>query len=206
MSKDDPTDAERRDQRRLAVLRAAGAGGDPLAKRRAMGELLTPYWSQCRTIARGRTAGAANPLADAEDITQEVMKRLAATLDEKTEFDSPFHIVFHMNLKWGLADYWRKRAGEMTCPMDPAELPEVEAYDGPSAEAELADFDRHLHGLSGRERELMGERILADRSSAEIAVARDMTENAVNVALHRAFATLRENLQADVRDPTADTE
>lgn len=201
MGDDSPTDAERRDQRHLAALSAARVTGDSPAERRAMAELLAPYWPQCRSIARGRIGGVADPLADAEDIAQEVMRRLAITLARKTEFDSPFHAVVYTNLKWAVGDYWRKQSGEEAFPSDPAELPEREAEDRPTPHAEAEDFERHLQGLSGREWALMSERIIADKSAAEIAAAHEMTEGAVNTALHRAFAKLRENLQADVRNP-----
>jgi RNA polymerase sigma-70 factor (ECF subfamily) len=201
MVDDGPTDAERRDQRLLAALSAARAAGDSPAERQAMAELLAPYWPNCRSIARGRIGGVANPLVDAEDIAQEVMRRLAIALATKTEFDSPFHAVVYANLKWAVGDYWRKQSGEEAYPSDPAELPEREAEDRPTPSAEAEDFERHLQGLSGRERALMSERIIADRSAAEIASAHEMTEGAVNTALHRAFTKLREILQGDVRNP-----
>jgi RNA polymerase sigma-70 factor (ECF subfamily) len=200
-----PTDAERRDQRHLAALITARASGDSQGERRAIAELLHPYWSQCRSIARGRIRGVADPLADAEDIAQEVMKRLATALAKKTDFDSPFHAVVYANLKWAIDDYWRKEAGEGAFPSDPIELPEQEVEDGPSSHVEVEDFDHHLRGLSNRDRELMIERIIADRSAAEIAAGRGMTENAVNTALHRAFTKLRKSFQADVRDSAKGT-
>jgi RNA polymerase sigma-70 factor (ECF subfamily) len=203
MGDDSPPDAERRDRRALAALIAARATGDFLAERRAMAKLLDPYWSQCRSIARGRISGVADPLADAEDIAQDVMQRLAIMLAKKTEFDSPFHAVVYANLKWAVKDYWRKRGGDGTLLSYPGELPEVEVEDGPSPLTEVEDFDRHLRDLSSREGEMMRERIIGDRTAAEIAAAHGMTEGAVNTALHRAFAKLRENFRADVRDSTA---
>lgn len=206
MGEDSPTDAQRRDQRHLAALITARAEGDSLAERRAMAELLGPYWSQCRWIARGWIGGVADPLADAEDIGQDVMQRLAIMLAKKTEFDSPFHSVVYANLKWAVKDYWRKRAGDGALLSYPGELPEVEVEDGPSSLTGVEDFDRHLRDLPSRDREMMRERIIGDRSAAEIAAARGMTEGAVNTALHRAFAKLRDNLRADVRDSTAGTD
>lgn len=206
MGDDSPTDAERRDQRLLAALSAARATDDSLAERRAMAELLDPYWSQCRSIARGRIGGVADPLADAEDIAQEVMRRLVITLAKKTEFDSPFHAVVYTNLKWAVGDHRRKQAGVGTLAKDPVELPELGVEDGPSSRAEVEDFDRHLRDLPRRDRELMSERIIADKSAAEIAAARGMTEGAVNTALHRAFTKLRENFQRHVRDSTTGTD
>jgi RNA polymerase sigma-70 factor, ECF subfamily len=203
MGDDSPPDAERRDRRALAALITARAASDSLAERRAMAELLDPYWSQCRSIARGRIGGVADPLADAEDIAQDVMQRLAIMLAKKTEFDSPFHAVVYANLKWAVKDYWRKHGGDGTLLSYPGELPEVEVEDGPSPLTEVEDFDRHLRDLPSREREMMRERIIGDRTAAEIAAAHGMTEGAVNTALHRAFAKLRENFRADVRDSTA---
>lgn len=206
MGDNSPTEGERRDQRHLAALRAARAAGDSVIERTATAELLDPYWSQCRSIARGRIGGVANPLSDAEDIAQEVMRRLVSMLAKKTEFDTPFFAVVHSNLRWAIADYWRKRGKEPAVPSDPADLPEGQLEDTPSTRAELEDFDRHLRGVSGRDQEMMRERILAGRSAAEIAAAHDMTESAVNTALSRAFARLRKNFQADVRDSTRDAD
>jgi hypothetical protein len=110
MGDDSPTEGERRDQRHLAALRAARAAGDSVVERTATAELLDPYWSQCRSIARGRIGGVANPLSDAEDIAQEVMRRLVIMVAKKTEFDTPFHAVVHTNLRWAIADYWRNAA------------------------------------------------------------------------------------------------
>lgn len=205
MGDEGPVDAERRDQRHLVALITARATGDSLAERRAMAELLDPYWFQCRSIARGRISGVADPLADAEDIAQEVMRRLATALGKKTDFDSPFHAVVYTNLKWAIEDYWRKQAGEEALPADPAEIPEQEIEDDPSPRVEVEEFDCHLRDLSSRDRELMSERIIADKSAAEIAAARGMTESAVNTALHRAFTKLRERFQVDVRNSTKGT-
>jgi RNA polymerase sigma factor (sigma-70 family) len=193
MGEDSPTEAERRDQRQLAALRTARATADPAVERLVTADLLDPYWSQCRTIARGRIGGVADPLSDAEDIAQEVMRRLVIMLAKKTEFDTPFHAVVHTNLKWAIADYWRKRGSEPAVPSDPADLPEGQLEDGPSTRTELEDFDRHLRGVSDRDQEMMRERILVGRSAAEIAAAHKMTESAVNTALSRAFAKLRGN-------------
>jgi RNA polymerase sigma factor (sigma-70 family) len=202
MGDDSPTDGELRDQRHLAGLKAARDAGDPVAERRAMGTLLDPYWSHCRTIARGRIGGVPNPLSDSEDIAQEVMRRVAIALAKKTDFDSPFHVVVNANLAWAVGDYWRKDARQQAVPADPVDLPGHLVEDGPSKFAEGEDFDRHLTGLSDRDQELMRERILADMSPAEIAAARGMTEGAVNTSLHRAFQKLRDNLRTDVRNST----
>jgi DNA-directed RNA polymerase specialized sigma24 family protein len=53
---------------------------------------------------------------------------------------------------------------------------------------------------------MMRERILVGRSAAEIAAAHGMTESAVNTALSRAFAKLRKNFRADVRDSTREAD
>jgi RNA polymerase sigma-70 factor, ECF subfamily len=61
-----------------------------------------------------------------------------------------------------------------------------------------------LDGLSERERELIGLRFGADLTARQIGELLDLKTNAVEVALHRALARLRETLEGPGSDPAPD--
>jgi RNA polymerase sigma-70 factor (ECF subfamily) len=83
------------------------------------------------------------------------------------------------------------------------EVPEVEAPgDLENHAAARIDMTRELGRLDERERELLALRYGADLTARQIGELLGLRTNAVEVALHRALATLRERLTPDASDET----
>jgi RNA polymerase sigma-70 factor (ECF subfamily) len=199
MSEASPPDD--RDERFLRQARAARAAGYAAGEREAISRLIEPYWSWARTIAYGRIGGVGDPAADAEEIAQELMRRLVLLLGRKLEFDTSFRAVAVANLNFAIKDYWRRAARTKSRPVDPDDLAEVEAEPEAPAAAEAADaLEPYLEGLSERERELAHERFVLDLSPAEIAERHGMKRGTVDVAMHRIFKKMRERAPGAVRN------
>jgi len=190
---DNPSPDAARDEVHLQTVRDARAAGDLHAAREAMGRLLGPYWHWARLVAYAKLERVPNRDADARDVAQNVTERLVKTLNKKLNFTGPFHVVAAMNLKWAIDDYWRDRYGEQAVPHDPAELPDDRdsGADPESAQQQAAAFEPYLAALNERERGLVIERIFLDMTPTQIATRHDISREAVDTAVHRAFKKLR---------------
>jgi RNA polymerase sigma-70 factor (ECF subfamily) len=91
------------------------------------------------------------------------------------------------------------RSGARETPVDPVALPERVSEGFDSSIVEREDLRRAVASLDERGRELIALRYGADLKAKEIAALLGMKTNAVEVALHRALATLRGELEAPVQ-------
>jgi RNA polymerase sigma factor (sigma-70 family) len=199
MSKMNPS--EERDERLLRRARAARAAGDAAAEREAICRLIAPYGDWARAIAYGKIGAADDPAADAEEIAQDLLRRLAQLLKRKLEFDSSFRVVAFMNLRYAIKDYWRRSARTQSTPVAPEEMPVVVAPpEAPAAEEMSSALEPYLEGLSERERTLARERFVLDLSPTEIAERHGMKRGTLDVAMHRIFKKMRENGPLGVRN------
>lgn len=196
---DNPSPDAARDELHLQAVRDARAAGDLHAAREAMGQLLGPYWDWARLVAYAKLDQIPNRDADARDVAQSLIERLVKTLNKKLTFTGPFHVVATMNLKWAIDDYWRDRYGEQAVPHDPGELPDDRDTDArpESAWQQAVAFEPYLAALNERERELVIERIFLDMTPTQIATRHDMSREAVDTAVHRAFKKLRGSTALD---------
>lgn len=196
----DLTDSEERDERLLRRARAARAAGDVAGEREAITRLIEPYWNWGRSIAYGKISGVDDPAADAEEIAQDLLRRLAQLLRTKLEFNSSFRGVAIANLNFAIKDYWRRSSRTRSKPVDPGELVAIDPRPAePSAEETTSDLNHYFAGLSERERELAHERLVLDRSPAEIAERQGMKRGAVDTAWHRIVKKMRENAATSER-------
>ncbi|HWX95357.1 MAG TPA: sigma-70 family RNA polymerase sigma factor [Solirubrobacteraceae bacterium] len=195
-----------RDEANLQALRDARNAGDVAGERDALARLLAPYWLWGRSIAYAKINGVPNRAADAEEIAQELMRRLVKALNAKLDFQTAFHVVAAKNLGWAIRDYWRARGSEKAFPLDPHTIAEDEAIAPTSEDAAIAipdqarAFGPYLDGLSARDRELVIERIFLDITPAQIANRHGMSRGALDTAMHRLLSRLRQSPQLeDVR-------
>jgi len=192
--------SEERDERLLRRARAARAAGDVAGEREAITRLIEPYWNWGRSIAYAKISGVDDPAADAEEIAQDLLRRLAQLLRTKLEFGTSFRGVAAANLNYAIKDYWRRSARTRSKPVDPGELVAIDPRPAVPAAAETdADLDFYLEGLSERERTLAHDRLVLDLSPAEIAERYGMKRGAVDTAWHRIVKKMRENATAAVR-------
>ncbi|HEU5106751.1 MAG TPA: sigma-70 family RNA polymerase sigma factor [Solirubrobacterales bacterium] len=198
---EEPSQSEARDESLLRRARAARAAGDAVAEREAITRLIAPYGDWGRAVAYGKIGGADDPAADAEEIAQDLLRRLAQLLKRKLEFDSSFRVVAFMNLRYAIKDYWRRSARTQSTPVAPEEMPVVVAPpEAPAAEEMSNALEPYLEGLSERERTLARERFVLDLSPSEIAERHGMKRGTLDVAMHRIFKKMRENGPLGVRN------
>jgi RNA polymerase sigma-70 factor (ECF subfamily) len=79
-------------------------------------------------------------------------------------------------------------------------MPEIETQGPEEASARRLDLREQLAMLDERDRELLALRFGADLTASQIAGLLDLKTNAVEVALHRALARLRERVQSPPAD------
>ncbi len=206
-----------RDATNLQALRDARGVGSVPGERDALTRLLAPYAQWGHSIAYAKINGVPNRSADADEIAQELMSRLVKLLNEKLDFEMPFHVVAAKNLEWAILDYWRARGSEAAFPVDPGTIADGMGTDDEvitptadeaviSASAQALAFGPYLEGLSERERELVIERIFLDMTPAQIAARHSMSRGAVDTAMHRVLNKLRQSPQLDgVRSPREST-
>ncbi|MGN6254923.1 MAG: sigma-70 family RNA polymerase sigma factor [Solirubrobacterales bacterium] len=202
----EPSPADARDERFLRRARAARAAGDTAAEREAISRLIEPYWSWARSVAYGKIGGVDDPAADAEEIAQDLLRRLARLLEAKLEFDTSFRTVAFANLNYAIKDYRRRAARSEATAVDPEELAAVEAPPGaPRAEEMVDALKPYLGGLNERERSLAHDRLVLDLSPSEIGRRHGMKRGAVDTAMHRIFRKMRESAPAAVRNRDSGT-
>jgi RNA polymerase sigma factor (sigma-70 family) len=193
---EEPNPSDARDERFLREARRARAAGDATAEREAISRLLEPYWEWARSIAYGRIEGVDDPGTDAEEIAQELMRRLASALERKLEFGTSFRVVAAVNLKYAINDYWRRCGRARSRPVDPEALAMVAAEPGAPGEEENVDSLRpYFAGLSERERRLAHDRFVLDLSPSEIAERHGMKRGAVDTAMSRILMKMRKKVQ-----------
>ncbi|MHB8693999.1 MAG: RNA polymerase sigma factor [Solirubrobacteraceae bacterium] len=126
---------------------------------------------------------------DAEDVTSETFAR---ALRYRESFDPSRGEA----LSWLIGIARRCIAAQLAARVDSA----AESFDREAAEdpaqqaAERIDLARALASLSDRDRELVALRYGADLTARQIGELLELQTNAVEVALHRALARLREKL------------
>jgi RNA polymerase sigma factor (sigma-70 family) len=196
--------------RQLAEARRPGRE-DPLRARDIEAQLLGGYWGWTKAIVRGRLtrlmggrlAGVNDPDSDAEEIAQDVLKRLHVALKKRHAFGKPFFKVVLDNIEWALQDYWKAPARRDES--DPTDLdalpPQSRAPDPlPSLADQARDVDARLDGLSERDRRIVAERLYVGRTPEEVAELLGVNREACDTAYSRAVARLRKSPQmADVR-------
>jgi RNA polymerase sigma factor (sigma-70 family) len=193
---EEPNPNDARDERFLREARRARAGGDVAAEREAISRLLGPYWDWARSIAYGRIEGVDDPATDAEEIAQELMRRLVLLLERKLEFGTSFRVVASANLGYAVKDYWRRSTRARSQAVDPGELAEVAAQPGAPEEGEHVDSLRpYFAELNERDRSLAHDRFVLDLPPSEIAARHGMKRGAVDTAMSRILKKMRERVE-----------
>jgi len=142
-------------------------------------------------IILGRCVAELRGSLDAEDVAQDVKLRLWRELSKGKSYAVPFRVVVHKVIGWTLRDHWAGRPTHVALPenWDPA--------DSKDGVEELLDRDAvssMLEGLEGRTHEVMVLRYLDRLEIDQIAERLGIDRNAVDQALHRGHAKLRETL------------
>jgi len=130
------------------------------------------------------------PDADAYEVAHNVMERLLRELTAGKRYPVPFRVVIHQVTTWKIKEFLTRGRVEL--------LPED--WDPASGEDPFEPFEQGhdllllFAGLPPRVRGVMRLRYLEGLDIGEIAERLDMTRNAVDQALHRGHATIRERV------------
>jgi RNA polymerase sigma-70 factor (ECF subfamily) len=177
-------------ERRWMQLMKAALGGDQPAYERLLREIAPAI----RTIVERRLRQMGAPTGDSEDVVQETL--LAVHLKRHTWRPSdPLGPWLRTIARNKLIDHLRRRGRRIEVPVeDFAELlaaPE----ERPGTEAE--DVERHLVLLPDKQRSVIRSIAVEGASVGETAERMKMTQGAVRVTLHRAFASLSARLKSE---------
>lgn len=130
------------------------------------------------------------PDADAYEVAHNVMERLLRELTAGTRYPVPFRVAIHQVTTWKIKEFQTRGRVEL--------LPED--WDPASGEDPFEPFEQGhdllllFAGLPPRVRDVMRLRYLEGLDIGEIAERLGMTRNAVDQALHRGHATIRERV------------
>jgi RNA polymerase sigma-70 factor (ECF subfamily) len=163
-------------------MRAANAG-DTAAYDRLLRDLAAAF----RPLVRRGLARAGRPVADAEDVVQDML--LAVHVKRHTwDATQPLGPWVRAVARHKLIDALRRRGGRFDLPIeDFSETLAAEEAEHPVAER---DVQRHLNGLPARQRDVVRAVAVDGASISETADRLKMTQVAVRVALHRGLAAL----------------
>ncbi len=129
---------------------------------------------------------------DGDDVAQDVFMRLLAELGRGKRYPVPFRVVVHKVVDWTLRDHW---AGRRSLPLPDDWDPAVEEA-GFGAVEERLELESLFADLPDVARNVLELRYLRGLEPTEIAAELDMQRNAVDQALHRGHAKLRERIDA----------
>ncbi|HXV57730.1 MAG TPA: sigma-70 family RNA polymerase sigma factor [Gaiellaceae bacterium] len=130
------------------------------------------------------------PDADAYEVAHNVMERLLRELTAGKRYPVPFRVVVHQVTTWKIKEFQTRGRVEL--------LPED--WDPPSGDDPFEPFEQGhdllalFAGLPARVREVMELRYLEGLEIGEIARRLGISRNAVDQALHRGHATIRESV------------
>jgi RNA polymerase sigma factor (sigma-70 family) len=130
------------------------------------------------------------PEPDAYEVAHNVMERLLRELTAGRRYRVPFRVVVHQVTTWKIKEFQTRGRVEI--------LPE--GWDPESGEDPFEAFEQGhdlgllFAGLPPRVRDVMRLRYLEGLEIDEIAERLGVTRNAVDQALHRGHATIRESV------------
>jgi RNA polymerase sigma factor (sigma-70 family) len=128
---------------------------------------------------------------DAEDVAQNVRLRMLVEFKRGKRYEHlPYRVVVQQVITWTLGDYFEGRPTHVPLPEDWD--PPVES--GSDAVISMYYLDELFDVLPERTRRVLALRYLRGLEHEQIAKELGMTRNAVDQALHRGHAKLREAL------------
>ena len=165
-----------------ALMRAAVAGDAS-----AYDSLLRALTQSLRPVVRSACARVGTPMADVEDIVQDVLLAVHLkrhTWDPAQRLGPWLRAIVHHKVIDGL----RRRGRRDEIPIDDViEVLPAEREEPPPSRAAL---DRYTDALGGRQRDVVRAIGMDGASIAQTATKLGMSEGAVRVALHRGLSSL----------------
>jgi RNA polymerase sigma factor (sigma-70 family) len=167
---------------RLAQELAAGTDAERATAERCLAVVVL----RCRPVIR--TAAAAKvPPGAVDEVEAAVLLRFAVKVYSGAQIQNPAGLLVQM-AKFARADYLDTQRDGVP----------IEEWDGGADDSDLdttgieAAVDELLAPLTERQREIVWNRVVQGRPSAEVAAMLDTTPGNVDVIVHRALAKMRE--------------
>jgi RNA polymerase sigma factor (sigma-70 family) len=186
--------------RRLVLARGASDCG--LREQLVMSRLLGRHVANIRRIVVWRAYSLRPSDADIDDIVSGVLIRLAEALKKEVDASKSFRGLIAVNIEWEVTDFARRRKRRFSREVHPAgqDFPDPAAPDRPTLADEARELRDRIAGLSGRDQQIMAERMLLGLKPDEIARRHGVQRQVVDTATSRALKKLLASDElADVR-------
>ena len=177
-------------ERRWAQLMQAALAGDGGAYERLLREIAPAI----RLVVQRRLTQLGAPVADCEDIVQETLLAIHLKRQSWRQSD-PLGPWLWTVARNKMIDHLRRRGRRAEVPVE--DFAEVLAAPEERPGTEAADVERHLALLPEKQRDVLRAVAVDGASIGETADRMKMTQGAVRVALHRAFASLSARLRTE---------
>jgi RNA polymerase sigma factor (sigma-70 family) len=185
--------------RQLVLARKRADGG--LREQLIMTRLLSRHVANIRRIVAWRAYSLRPSDADIDEIVSGVLIRVADALKKEVEASSSFGALIAVNIEWEVIDYARRRkrlAHEVHPEIE--DFPDPTAPERPTLADEARELRERIAGLSGRDQQMLAERMLLGLKPEEIARRHGVTRQVVDTATSRALKKLQTSDElADVR-------
>jgi len=185
--------------RQLALARKRPDG--VLREQLIMTRLLSRHAANIRRIVAWRAYSQRPSDADIDELVAGVLIRVADALRKEIDPSSSLGGLIAVNVEWEVIDYVRRRrrrAREVHPQID--NLPEPAAPDKPTLADEARALRERIAGLSGRDQQIMAERMLLGLKPDEIASRHGVNRQVVDTATSRALKKLQASDElSDVR-------
>jgi RNA polymerase sigma factor (sigma-70 family) len=186
--------------RRLALARNSSDGG--LREQLVMARLLGRHVANIRRIVVWRAYSLRPSDADVDDMVGGVLIRLAEALKKEVDASKSFRGLIAINIEWEVTDFARRRKRLAAREVHPVsqDFPDPAAPDRPTLADEARALRERIAGLSGRDQQIMAERMLLGLKPDEIARRHGVQRQVVDTATSRALKKLLASDElADVR-------
>jgi RNA polymerase sigma factor (sigma-70 family) len=185
--------------RQLVLARRRPDGG--LREQLIMTRLLSRHVANIRRIVAWRAYSLQPPDADVDEIVSGVLIRIADVLKKEVDPTGSLGALIATNIEWEVIDYARRRkrlAREVQAAAE--DFPDPAAPESPTLADEARELRERIAGLSGRDQQMLAERMLLGLKPEEIARRHGVRRQVVDTATSRALKKLLTSDElADVR-------
>jgi RNA polymerase sigma factor (sigma-70 family) len=175
--------------RQLALARKRPDGA--LREQLILTRLLSRHVASIRRIVAWRAYSLHPSDADVDEMVSGVLIRVAEALGKDVDVNASLGGLIAVNIEWEVIDHARRRkrrAREVHPPTE--DFPDPAAPDGPTLADEARALRERIAGLSGRDQQMLAERMLLGLKPEEIARRHGVRRQVVDTATSRALKKL----------------
>ena len=175
--------------RQLALARRRPDG--VLREQLIVTQLLSRHVANIRRIVAWRACSQRPSDADIDELVGGVLIRVADALSKEVDAGNSITGLIAVNIEWEVIDYVRRRrrrAREVHPEIE--DFPDPAAPERPTLADEACALRERIAGLSGRDQQIMAERMLLGLKPEEIAWRHGVDRRVVDTATSRALKKL----------------